>query len=386
MKIFPTIHTINDVLPHIRDYDEIVVMEKDGYTVIDYVHMDTKTFTGNPETDLGCRMRRACRGLIFDADGKLISRPFHKFFNVGEREETLVENIDWTRQHTVMHKLDGSMIRPIFLDGTFRLGTRKGITDVGNMAENFVVDNPEFGYRELCEHLNLAGLTPIFEFHSLDNIVVIDYEGSFMRLLAVRDNHTGFYAERDFLDALCVEYNVPVVELFNVDLTEPNDFLSKVSKEKDSEGYVIRFDACQSTYKVKNDWYFQLHHVISGLNSERNIVRLLIDNEIDDILPKLPDNRRERIEDFAKGFWEVYNRFFNKVDKIWENVLKDVPEGSSRKDSAMRIIQEDKEIRPILFKFLDGVDDHHEVIKTMVRGKTNKDVVFSEFMKWFETQ
>ena len=385
MSIFPKIQHINDVLPHIQGFDEIMVMQKDGCTVIDYTHMDSKTFTGDPKTELSCQMRRECRGLIFDEDGKLISRAFHKFFNVGEREETLVENIDWTRGHTVMQKLDGSMIRPVVIDGCFRLGTRKGITNVSNMAENYVVTVPEIPYKDFCMSLTEADLTPIFEFHSLENIVVLDYEGTFMKLLAIRDNLTGDYHDAVEMNDIAESWGIPYVELIGVDLTKPDEFLTKTAGEVDSEGYVIRFHDDGQTLKVKNDWYFAIHHVISGLNSEKNIVRLLIDNEMDDILPKIPDNRRLAIEEFAKEFWDNYSNFFTRCNGIWESIHLDLPEDYTRKEIALRILQEDKAIQTIMFKFIDlSFEERHAFIKDFIKGRTNKDVVFEEFMAWFK--
>ena len=37
-------------------------------------------------------LRRECRGLAFTSDGKIVARRFHKFFNVGERDDTKVSS------------------------------------------------------------------------------------------------------------------------------------------------------------------------------------------------------------------------------------------------------------------------------------------------------
>lgn len=387
--MFAKIKHINDVLPHIEGYDEFVVLEKENYTVIDYNFMDSHTFSDFRSSEKGLdstSIRRECRGLIFDSNGVLISRAFHKFFNVGEREETLVDSIDWSRPHTVTVKRDGSMIRPLStVDGGFRLATRKGITDVAKMAENYMMANPEYRYRELCESTIASDLVCIFEFHSVDNMVVIDYGNPFMELLAIRHLHTGEYLSYDKVCAFALTCNVPVVPQVEVDLTKPNSFLDSVKGEVDSEGYVIRFHDGQIV-KVKNDWYVQLHHVVSGLNQERNMVRLALNNEIDDILAVLPDNRRIQVQEFVDIFWDRYKLFktlcFNAWDSVDADVMADLDE--SRKAYALRIQKEDKFMQPILFKFLD-VDDNvqrEEFLKQFVLNKTNKTKLFDDFIDW----
>ena len=129
---FPDINHIDDVVPHIEDRPEFKVMVKDWYTVINYMVAFEDTFSLIRErSHHNMKMRRECRGLIFDTKtGQLISRPYHKFFNAGERDETQLSKINLYEPHVVLEKLDGSMIRPIPTKEGFRLATKAGITDV----------------------------------------------------------------------------------------------------------------------------------------------------------------------------------------------------------------------------------------------------------------
>jgi tRNA splicing ligase len=104
---FPEIKTIQDVLPHIKDRDEFRVMEKEGYTVIQYMVALEDTFKWDDNDPVGSSVRRECRGLIFDDNGVLISRPYNKFFNAGEKEETQLNRINLYEPHVVLEKLDG---------------------------------------------------------------------------------------------------------------------------------------------------------------------------------------------------------------------------------------------------------------------------------------
>lgn len=198
---FPEIRTIDDVLPHIEGRDEFIIAERDYGTVINYAVAFEDTFPPvkvsggsarmRAERALTNSMRRECRGLIFYPDGRIMSRPFHKFFNINEREETQTHAIDMMMQHVIMEKMDGSMIRPILVDGYVRWASKMGITSVAMQAEEFVAKNTR--YKDFAIWCISEGLTPIFEWTSPFNQIVLPYEKENLTLLAVRDNLTGEY-------------------------------------------------------------------------------------------------------------------------------------------------------------------------------------------------
>jgi hypothetical protein len=104
---FPKINHITDVLPHIEGRKEFRVMEKEGYTVIQYMVALEDTFKWDDNDPVGSAVRRECRGITFDEEGKLICRKYHKFFNAGEKEETQLNKINLYEPHIVLEKLDG---------------------------------------------------------------------------------------------------------------------------------------------------------------------------------------------------------------------------------------------------------------------------------------
>jgi RNA ligase len=196
---FPEIRTINDVLPHIEGCKEFVVAERDGFTVINYNVTMPDTFPpikvagGSAKQrearSLTNRMRRECRGLKFHTDGKIAARPFFKFFNVGERDETQIKNIDFSQPHNIEEKRDGSMLHPFLLDGGIRWMTKMGLSDVALQAEEFI--NTTSNYVPFARYCIDNGLTCIFEYTSPDNKIVVDYDQPALILLSVRNNITG---------------------------------------------------------------------------------------------------------------------------------------------------------------------------------------------------
>ena len=186
---FPVINTISDVLPAIAGRDEFVVAERDFGTVINYLVAMPDTFKMEGPDDVMGAIRRECRGLIFDLEGRIMSRPFHKFFNVNEKEETQAHMLDLSRPHTVMDKLDGSMIRPVRMDGVVRLATKMGVTDIAIEAER-LIDGNQYAW---LEYMMDNGFTPIFEYVAPTNKIVVEYAEAKLILTAVRETVTGDY-------------------------------------------------------------------------------------------------------------------------------------------------------------------------------------------------
>jgi len=189
---FPEIRTIDDVLPHVSGRSEFVVAEREFGTVINYMVSYAGTFDMIGPDDIGGAIRRECRGIIFGPDGKLMSRPFHKFFNIGQVEETQPHLVDFSQKHLLMNKLDGSFLRPIMLNGKIRWGTKMGFSEVAEDAEKFLAKHPK--YAEFASYCFENMLTPVFEYVGPYNKVVLNYEEN-MVLLAVREMITGKYLD-----------------------------------------------------------------------------------------------------------------------------------------------------------------------------------------------
>ena len=309
---FAPIRHIDDVLPAIKDSPEFIVVEKDGYTVINYVVAGHDTFPDiaidwsdldNPgyysQEDHYAAIRRECRGLIFGEDGRIINRRYHKFFNVNERDETALNRILFSESHYVLEKLDGSMVSPCFVKGHLRWMTKMGITDTSMEAEAFVASRPD--YTELAEHYLEHGFTPIFEWCSNKNRIVLDYPEDRLVLTAMRDMYTGLYMLHDSLDAIGRRYGIEVVKAYDVSRSKNGQYIvDLVRKAEDFEGVVVRFDDGHMV-KIKSEWYVRIHKVKSLLGQERDVVALILNNELDDMFPVLPREDVERLEKFQKA-------------------------------------------------------------------------------------
>jgi RNA ligase len=309
---FPEIRHISDVLPHVEGRDEFVVAEREGYTVINYVVAMADTFDMTGPDDLGGAIRRECRGLIFDRAGNLMSRPFHKFFNVNEREETQTHAVDMSQPHVIMEKMDGSMIRPILVDGHLRLATKMGVTSVAMDAEAWLAAQD----RRLKEWLRTMvdlGLTPLFEWVSPFNQIVLAYEAADLVYLGTRDNLTGEYA----MDISCPFNTVTQYGSVAGNLV---DYIARQRGAEGREGDIIRF-ADGHMLKVKNDWYVRIHKTVDRIVFDRNIVNLILNEEVDDVVPMLPVIQANRVRNFEIRFAERLHATVEKYDRYWNTVV-----------------------------------------------------------------
>lgn len=295
---FPEIRNIAEVLPSIEGRDEFVVKhdEKNGLKFINYNVNFEDTFP--PIKTINDALRRECRGLTFYADtGEIASRPFHKFFNVNERPETMVGNIDWTVGYDTLDKIDGSFFRPIHLRSDDLLwGTKMGETAVAEKANGFLSSTPQM--EDLAYEFTRVGMTPLFEFTSRSQRIVIDYgPEDLMRLLAIRENVPGFYKTYAELLEIAERFNVPVVGKLEGSRTIV-DLMAHTKDLIGEEGYVISF-ANGHKAKLKAEHYCLLHKTIDHLRFEKDVIRLILDNKIDDAKPFLNDDYREALDKFA---------------------------------------------------------------------------------------
>jgi RNA ligase len=285
LKMFPEINHIDEVRVAIQGRPEFIEATREGYTVFNYMVAHEDSFD--------CPIRRECRGLVFDENGCVLSRRFHKFFNLGEKEHTLPDNINWNIPHVVLEKLDGSMITPLVIDGNVRWATKMGITDVAIQAEDFIASKPDILYEQFALLCHEHNMTPIFEFISPDNRIVLPYKESKLIILAIRENVSGKYLPPEAVRVNAYRYNIPVVDQYH-------GLLDDLKNQTDMEGVVVRFENGEMI-KIKTEWYVAIHKAKENILFEKNVIKLILEEKIDDILPNLPDSDKERVIHFKEG-------------------------------------------------------------------------------------
>jgi len=351
---FPSNLTLDEVKDIIRDNSNFYLGERDGYVVANYLVAGSDTHP--PVVDRRTAVMRELRGLVFDSNGRLLARRLHKFFNLGERED--VAQIDVSRHHVVLEKLDGSMITPFMVGDQLRWGTKMGLTEISGQVEEFV-KNSSAQYSRFALTLIEMDCTPIFEWCSRKQRIVIDYPDDSLVLIATRDNETGEYCD---FNRLATDMGIPVVSTMEP-ISDLDAFTRELREREDIEGVVIRFDNGHMV-KVKTDTYIALHRAKSELESERNVVRLILEDKVDDLLPLLLDEDREsmiKYRDDVNHSVQAHVYLINSVLAAIRN------KGQSRKDFAIESESMNLSVRTFVFKHWHSVCDRESVVDYVLK-------------------
>ncbi|KAG2386015.1 hypothetical protein C9374_003164 [Naegleria lovaniensis] len=339
--MFPTIKTYTDIHECLfaiiggndenysrANEDEFTIRKEQGYIFIKYKSATRNTFP-DPEKArdeherLISKLRRECRGIIFDEESKeIVCRKFHKFFNINEREETNVEKINWKRGFRVLEKMDGSLVSPVPVQKRasseeqlgFKFTTMLGFTEVAQLVDDYVFsemkERQRKSYISFCKYCIEKEWTPLFEFCSPKQTIVIEYTESSLTLLAIRKNESGEYVEFNEMVKLIkntFSNDIPIVKVwkeFQQGLNgDPKNLLKEIYSQQQVEGYVIRFND-GDMYKVKTHWYNSLHGVETSGKSvrDRHIILGILDNTVDDLIASAffaeSDHKRNAIQFF----------------------------------------------------------------------------------------
>jgi len=355
---FPVIRHLDDLMTQIADCDYLVASKKEnGTTSVCYIYTDKDSFANEWE--------RECRGITFGADGKIISRTLHKFFNLNEREAYFVKNLDFSKVVGIFPKLDGSMISSCIVDGKVAVKSKKSfVSDVSIKAQAYVDRNAE--YERFCRDMSDRGLTPTFEYTAPDNRIVLRYDEEGMTLLQVRDNVTGAYLN---IHDVAKGYDIKVVEFAYDNTKDIEELVREMETMTDIEGFIIMFENGDMV-KIKCPWYIGLHHSVTFVR-ERDIARLVCDQSLDDF--------RGIVQ---LGNYDGIN--MDNVDAIEKKVLSEIRDIETNVKSLVERIKEltDGDINfKVASMFLNenlGKEDKHLFVFVMnaLRGKETNYLTF----------
>ena len=348
---FPEIKTIQDVLPHISGRDEFRVMEKEGYTVINYMVSLENTFLWDSDDPVCSAVRRECRGITFDSEGKLICRKYHKFFNIGEKEETQLNKVNLYEPHIVLQKLDGSLISGQPTPDGFVLVTKAGVTEISQQAEEFIADKPN--YSTFIKKCIQKGTTPLFEWCSRKNRIVVDYPEDQLILTGMRYNNTGKYVDYEIMKSYATSWNIPVVKAVDGLAVQNIDLFVKQVREWDDgeEGVVVRFSSGHMV-KIKCADYVLRHKSKDSISQEKNVLQIIIEGSVDDLVPLLTPEDGERIKSFQGAFWKG----LEDVGMDIHDAYRQIERGQDQKEFAtMAVPSVLPQYQPFMFKLRKGV-------------------------------
>lgn len=327
------------------------------------------------------------RGITYDDNGNLLALPFPKFFNNGEVDET--SNVDLRDALYVCEKLDGSLISFFKINGVLEIKTMKSVTsEVANFARRILFDNNVVSVNDeekkqdgdstntnsnkfshvlkFASNLIDIGLSPMFEFVSPLNQIILNYDKDDFVFLGARSMKTGkIYLPHEFETG-----NITVPRMM------PANRIDEYLEEKNVEGVVITMKSSGLMFKMKSSEYVELHKstsmcikTIKTTDRVDNIVKMVVDGTIDDVKGILSKrnltDKLKRVKRIERKYINRYNVLENIALEHVANNVSDQHKNNSRKEMVAKIKGsnttlegESQTIVAIVMKILDGKEYH----------------------------
>jgi len=307
---------------------------------------------------------RDMRGVtfVFNEDGTLYKRflMLEKFFNVNQVEETQINVLKSKKIKNVTIKEDGSLIAFMQLpNGEIFAKTQAGFTNEQS-SNAMQLYNHQKGVKGLVDEALEANLTPLFEYVAYDNRIVLKYSKKELRLIGVRDNKYGefFSAAYTAGDIMTIEerWGVPYVKSMKFNSLDEIDALMKTST--DMEGVVVEFEDGMLV-KWKTNWYWNAHQFRDDINRENNLIKMIINNTIDDFLSTIDEpeyiKQIKDIQTIINDYFIRKNEEIYALCKLYEGNRKDFVisyKGDKNFSLAIKHIFGNKDIKIIISEYL----------------------------------
>lgn len=295
---------------------------------------------------------RTCRGLIVErSTGKVMARPFPKFFNHGEPQAAV---LDLTEPVCVTDKADGSLgILYPAIDG-WSIATRGSFTSEQAVHATLVFRN-RYGWWSPPE-----GMTALFEIVYPANRIVVDYQGlDDLILLGFVNIETG----KTMPPGNGYQWGGPVVQTFPYDT-----FADALAAEPrpGKEGLVVHFAKSDQRVKLKQEEYVKLHRIVTGLSARTVWEHLRDGGLVADLIEPLPDEFHQWVKDVANELRSKAQAIHFEVEDVYREVMADLPEGWTRKDFALKV--KSHRHSSMLFKKADDSDYRHIIWRQLDPG------------------
>lgn len=241
----------------------------------------------------------------------------NKFFNYNQTIGWLEEDFLDKKIIRVQDKLDGSII------SFCKFPNNKVYAKSKMSFESFQAKNSQIIYennKQIKDFLNMCfekEITPIFEYVSYKNQIVVNYNEDKLVLLQIRDNKTGKFFDKKEIEILNKDYQLELAKDLDEKIYDLKKLLQiKKESKEDIEGFVITFEDGKMA-KIKTDHYLYKHHLIGdNVFRENLLIETILNDSIDDVISNLQNNEKKK---------EIEN-IVNKINKYFNHLVVEFKE------------------------------------------------------------
>lgn len=246
-----------------------------------------------------------CRGLVTDNKGKIVARPFKKFFNLSEGRTNI------TGKYEIYEKMDGSLGILFFYEGEWILASRGSFTSEQAIEGKKILDGI-VGYHDVLDIRCTYCLEIIYK----ENRIVLDYgDRRGLVLLAKINTATGedcAYDREETVFDFAYRYDWDDIPLDRLHEMIPDD----------EEGYVIKFSNGERC-KIKGEEYLRLHKIMYGMSTTVIWDALRKGKSVIEEVEGLPDEFYDDVREYEnylkaeyqKKFKEINDEFYSLIDR-----------------------------------------------------------------------
>lgn len=292
------------------------------------------------------------RGLIVDAQGTIVARPFEKFFNVEtvSRPETWVSNLPIDAKPETFEKLDGS------LGIVWQYGSFSGVASKGSFNSEHAFWATGW-YQSHCENAQWPeGFTPVAEMICQGvqrHVVSYDIPDQLI-LLALINNETGEEADYNTVYHYAYLNGMKTAEIFNKTL---GDVLNEDRHNK--EGYVLSYrrpGQAPLKIKVKHETFLKLQKIVHAA-TPKSILEALTEGNAE-LIQTWIDSASPDLSSFVSKWSTTLINAYGRVSLAAKNLVVNARLRDYTKKEAAEffLLRENKTLAPICFAMWDGKD------------------------------
>lgn len=268
-----------------------------------------------------------CRGLIFEkATGIVVARPFGKFFNLGETENTQLHNLP-NESYSCFEKMDGSLGIVFWHKNKWRVATRGSLTSVQAKEGEKILQQYKLRPNGHDVGANVTLLTEIVypeNRHNAGARLVIDYGNTRMLvLLAAYCSITGNEFSREDVEGMASRTGMPLVAKFDHTIEQMIEMQKTLPADK--EGFVVRFESGMRI-KIKGAEYMRMHKILNSITPLVIWEMMLESKEFavpSSYMVQIPEEYRDEVFDIV---FKLKKKLIDMLSEVGEDFQKVITE------------------------------------------------------------
>jgi T4 RnlA family RNA ligase len=248
---------------------------------------------------------------VFNLDGTLWKRflMLPKFFNLNQIDETQYSNIKNKKIKHISTKEDGSLIAFMILpNGKLFSKTIGGFANDQSKISMTLLYKSEENAIWVKKIIN-EGFTPLFEYVSWENRIVLKYSNAEIRFIGLRSNING-----DFIPASEVKEIPNSIYFIKSEISTLDELIERSKVEENKEGWVIMLED-RMLLKVKTNWYFRSHNLrTENIFREDFVIKNYYEETLDDIVSQLNKDIDSDAFEFINKVTTAVSNYSNHIE------------------------------------------------------------------------